>query len=79
MHGQLKILFSHEPSPAEVCMMCHFSSECGNCCAVCDDRCNGSQICQRGVPGQVERLDSWLYIVRENKGFDHLKKYLVEH
>jgi hypothetical protein len=58
-------------------MMCHFSSECGGCCLVCEDRCNSGQICQKGVPEQTERLDAWLKIVSECEGYHHLKKYLI--
>ena len=59
-------------------MMCHFSSECGNCCKICQSKCNGNQIC--GVNNDDEqakdRLEAWLEIIEIDR-MSHLKKFMV--
>lgn len=57
--------YQREPTNKEVCMMCHFSSECGNCCKTCKERCNSQQVCQIGVDGQADRLAAWMEIVQK--------------
>jgi len=39
---------------AEICIMCHWSSECKNCCLNCKDQCNGCQNC--GINDDQEAL-----------------------
>ena len=54
-------------TPAEqICMLCHLSSECDNCCRRCSEECNAGQACMLPDPeGQSERLDTWRYLVKE--------------
>jgi hypothetical protein len=68
--------FNREPTKKEICMMCHFSSECEKCCKTCTEECNGKQICQIGVGEQADRLSSWMAIIHNNKNFTRLKKYI---
>lgn len=70
--------FNREPTNKEICMMCHFSSECGKCCKICNDQCNGKQHCQIGVSGQADRLGSWMDIVLNNVEFARLKCFIDE-
>ena len=65
-----------EPTNKEICMMCHFSSECENCCKNCKNQCNSHQICQIGVDGQADRLAAWKLIVEKKEGMSHLKKII---
>jgi len=68
--------FHREPTNKEICMMCHFSSECEGCCKNCKEQCNGHQVCQIGVDGQADRLAAWMSIVEKNEGMSHLRKFL---
>jgi hypothetical protein len=70
--------FNREPTNKEICMMCHFSSECGKCCKSCNDQCNEKQHCQIGVNGQADRLVSWMDIVINNVEFARLKCFIDE-
>jgi len=67
-----------EPSPAQICMMCHFSSECEGCCEKCSDQCNHAQLCGLEQPAneQTERLNAWINIINSNEMFSHLKRYM---
>lgn len=64
----------HEPTPAEICTMCHLSSECSNCCNKCNKRfcTGGEQICMQGEKEQVTRYAAWMIIVRENIHYKRL-------
>jgi len=68
--------YNREPTNKEICMMCHFSSNCGNCCKTCKEQCNGKQYCQIGIGGQADRLESWMKEVIENDNFTHLRKFI---
>lgn len=65
-----------EPTEKEICMMCHFSSECGQCCNVCKKQCNSRQICMQGCDGQFDRLKSWLDLIKSNDSLKRLRKYV---
>ncbi len=68
--------YHRESSNKEICMMCHFSSECEGCCKTCKNKCNGHQVCQIGVDRQADRLDTWTSIIEKNEGMSHLRKFL---
>lgn len=68
--------FNRDPTNKEICMMCHFSSECDNCCKICKEKCNTGQVCQIGIKGQANRLNAWMDIVLHNENFDRLKKFI---
>jgi hypothetical protein len=63
----------------EQCMMCHFSSECEDCCRACKKSCNTGQIC--GINDDpvesIPRLQAWRSIVRECPAFDNLKRFII--
>ena len=61
----------------DICMMCHFSSECPKCCNKCDDPCNVGQSCgfNPAKGSQAGRLIAWRNIIALNDSFDRLKKY----
>lgn len=67
------------PTQSQICMMCHFSTECENCCNKCSSRCNASQQCgHKEVFGdQAERLSAWLRII-QIPTFRHLKKFVIK-
>jgi len=67
-----------EPIKDEICMMCHFSSECGKCCLKCTEQCNSRQVCMQGKPNQAERVDAWMNIIDNNSATNHLKKTLIK-
>lgn len=73
---EICIDFNREPSNNEICMMCHFSSECNKCCKTCKDQCNSCQQCQIGEKEQSDRLAAWMDIVIKNEIFTHLKKFI---
>ena len=73
---QLELSLPFEPTTREICMMCHFSSECDKCCKSCKERCNGGQKCMQGELDQSDRMDSWTEIVRNNEHFSHLKRFI---
>jgi hypothetical protein len=75
---QMEFDLKSEPTTQQVCMMCHFSSECKGCCKRCTSKCNSSQICQKGVPGQSERLDTWLDIITTTPNLQELRKFLKQ-
>ena len=68
--------YHREPTAKEVCMMCHFSSQCGKCCKTCMDTCNGMQHCQIGISEQADRLEAWMDIAINNESFAHLRKFI---
>jgi len=73
---QLELGLELEATPEEICMMCHFSSECDGCCKRCENFCNSEQTCMQGKKGQFQRLQSWMSIINSDKYFDYLKKYI---
>jgi len=60
-----KIKLRLEPTKKEICMMCHWSSSCENCCNKCESKCNSEQICMLGNYDQYDRLEAWLSIQQE--------------
>jgi len=75
---QLEINFKILPTPTQICMMCHFSSECENCCKNCKEKCNAGQICglSEDRENHVDRLETWLGIIKHIPHFKHLKKFI---
>ena len=67
--------YDREPTNKEICMMCHFSSLCGNCCKMCKDQCNSKQHCQIGVGEQADRLSAWMAIVLNNEYYAHMRTF----
>jgi len=73
MSDQLELHF--EPTPTETCWMCHLSSGCEGCCRTCKASCNAGQHCMIGVPGQADRLEWWIGIVKEIPELQTRRKY----
>ena len=72
-----QLLIEMPPTSGDICMMCHFSSECDGCCMKCKKECNSKQICGlKGKPeDQTERLQAWLSIIKCSE-MKNLKKYI---
>lgn len=77
-YSQLTIDFPIIPIQQQICMMCHFSSECDNCCNKCINPCNAGQACglKDNPEDLADRLDAWIHIVSDNENFKHLRKYI---
>lgn len=61
-------------SKENICLMCHYSSECGDCCNKCKLECNAKQICGLNDKEQEARLNTWNYVI-ELEHFRHLRKF----
>lgn len=61
-----------EATNQDICMMCHFSSECDGCCSKCKELCNTQQNCGIGKKQQAERLIAWRHIIKSNDVFKRL-------
>lgn len=64
-----------EATNQDICMMCHFSSECDLCCSKCKDKCNTQQQCRIGKKDQAERLIAWRHIINGSNSFNRLIVY----
>src|ERR1035437_3148397 len=42
---QLNLDLKIIPTHSQICMMCHFSSGCEECCNKCPSQCNAGQLC----------------------------------
>lgn len=78
MPTQLSIPFVQVPTRADICLMCHYSSECGDCCNKCVNTCNGKQRCglKENPENHIDRMKSWIQIV-EIDAMSDLKKFGV--
>ena len=77
--SQLDLKLKIIPSKTQICMMCHFSSECENCCNECKTKCNQRQMCgfKNEFGDQADRLESWLHIIKI-PAFRRLRKFIVQ-
>jgi hypothetical protein len=72
---QLTIPF--EPTNTDICMMCHASSECLECCKKCKKKCNGGQICMIGMPLELDRYEAWINLLNDGN-FKELRNKLIK-
>lgn len=59
---QLEIIFP--VTKTDICTMCHWSSECDDCCLKCKDKCNSGQVCALNddLENLHARWEAWKYI-----------------
>lgn len=63
-----------EPTIEQLCLMCHLSSECGDCCKKCNNPCNSGQICQIGTKENADRWSAYINIIKEIELYKKLYK-----
>lgn len=75
---QKELNIQYIPTIKQVCMLCHFSSECGGCCKKCIDPCNAGQVCglEEPVENHSDRFAAWVSLVKNNQHFRKLRKFI---
>lgn len=76
---QLSFGFSYGVTKEQACIMCHLSSECGECCIKCKKfgknmSCNGQACSQPFIDNEGVRWDTWMKLVRTS--YPNLKKFI---
>jgi hypothetical protein len=66
---QLNLKFP--PTKEDICKMCHWSTDCNECCKACDHQCNSVQYC--GLEDKDDQSDRWEAILHLMKSKNHLK------
>lgn len=76
MQPELDLQFT--PTAKQICMLCHFSSECGQCCKTCKEKCNAHQICGLKEPEEnhIDRFSAWVSIIKSCNDFSNLKRFI---
>ena len=55
------------PTRIQICEMCHWSSECKDCCSACKNPCNSHQVCalKENHEDNADRYEAWLMLISE--------------
>jgi hypothetical protein len=63
------------PTKEQICLMCHLSSECLECCKKCKKNCSG-QVCglKCNPENEIGRWQAWRHIIREHPRYKKIVK-----